>query len=66
MLSGTYTPNTASFFIRLKPWEERTAPETKLRGLVLGLRARLAAIPDAVVFPFVPVMPTTGLVKDAR
>ena len=23
MLSGTYTPNTASFFIRLKPWEER-------------------------------------------
>ena len=54
MLSGTYTPNTASFFIRLKPWEERTTPETKLRGLVMGLRARMAAIPEAVVFPFVP------------
>ncbi|HPT15754.1 MAG TPA: multidrug efflux RND transporter permease subunit [Kiritimatiellia bacterium] len=54
LLSGTYTPNTATFFIRLKPWEERTTPETKLRGLVLGLRQRLGAIPEAVAFPFVP------------
>lgn len=54
LLSGTYTPNTATFFIRLKPWEERTAPETRLRGLVLGLRQRLGAIPEAAAFPFVP------------
>ena len=54
MLSGAYSPNTATFFIRLKPWDERTAPETRLRGLVQGLRARMAAVPEAVVFPFVP------------
>lgn len=54
LLSGTYTPNTATFFIRLKPWEERTTPETRLRGLVMGLRQRLGAIPEAVAFPFVP------------
>ncbi len=54
ILSGTYTPNTATFFIRLKPWEERTAPETRLRGIVMGLRRRMGAIPEAVAFPFVP------------
>ena len=54
LLSGTYTPNTATFFIRLKPWDERTTPETRLRGLVMGLRQRLGAIPEAVAFPFVP------------
>ncbi len=54
MLSGTYAPNTASFFIRLKPWEERTAPETSLRGIVMGLRQRMGAIPEAIAFPFVP------------
>lgn len=54
LLSGTYTPNTATFFIRLKSWEERTTPETRLRGLVMGLRQRLGAIPEAVAFPFVP------------
>ena len=54
ILSGTYTPNTATFFIRLKPWEDRTTPETQLRGLVMSLRKRMGAIPEAVVFPFVP------------
>ncbi len=54
ILSGTYTPNTATFFVRLKPWEERQTPETQLRGLVTSLRKRMGAIPEAVVFPFVP------------
>ena len=54
ILSGTYTPNTATFFVRLKPWEERKTPETQLRGLVMSLRKRMGAIPEAVVFPFVP------------
>ncbi|NLD90876.1 MAG: multidrug efflux RND transporter permease subunit [Lentisphaerae bacterium] len=54
ILSGTYTPNTATFFIRLTPWEERTTPETSLRGIVMSLRQRLGAIPEAIAFPFVP------------
>jgi hydrophobe/amphiphile efflux-1 (HAE1) family protein len=53
-LSGTFAPNAASFFIRLDPWDERTDPATQLRGLVTGLRQRLAAIPEGVAFPFVP------------
>ena len=53
-LSGTFAPNTASFFIRLKPWAERTTPETSLRGIVTRLAGRLRAIPEAVAFPFAP------------
>jgi HAE1 family hydrophobic/amphiphilic exporter-1 len=53
-ISGTFTPNAASFFVRLKPWEERTSPETGLRGLIMSLRSQLDAVPEAVAFPFVP------------
>jgi len=53
-LSGTFSPSAASFFIRMDPWDERTTPETQLRGLVAGLRQRLGAIAEGVAFPFVP------------
>ena len=53
-ISGTFAPNAASFFIRLNPWEDRTEPETQLRGLIMGLRSRLGAIPEGIAFPFVP------------
>ena len=53
-LSGTFAPNAASFFIRLKPWDERTHPETKLRGLMQSLSRQMRAIPEAIAFPFVP------------
>ncbi|HMO05602.1 MAG TPA: multidrug efflux RND transporter permease subunit [Kiritimatiellia bacterium] len=53
-ISGTFSPSAASFFIRLDPWEERTTPETQLRGLMMTLRQRMAAIPEGVAFPFVP------------
>ncbi len=53
-LSSTFSPSAASFFVRLKPWAERTTPETGLRGLVMGLNQRLGALPEAVAFPFVP------------
>ena len=54
VLSGTYTPNTATFFVRLKPWEEREDAETGLRGIVTHLRRELGALPGVVAFPFVP------------
>lgn len=53
-LSGTFAPNAASFLIRLKPWDERTTPETKLRGLMQSLGRQMRAIPEAIAFPFVP------------
>ena len=54
LLSGTFAPNTATFFVRLDPWDERQTPETQLRGVVSSLRRRMAAIPEAIVFPVVP------------
>ena len=33
-LSGTFTPNSASYFVRLKHWKERKTPETSMEGLV--------------------------------
>ncbi|MHC1763664.1 MAG: efflux RND transporter permease subunit [Verrucomicrobiia bacterium] len=53
-LSGSFAPNSATYFMRLKDWSERTTPETRLRGLLGSLGQKLAAIPDAVAFPFIP------------
>jgi len=53
-LSGTYTPNAASFFVRLKPWSERTTPQTSLRGISMYLQRAFGGIPEAIAFPFAP------------
>ncbi|MCC6232284.1 MAG: multidrug efflux RND transporter permease subunit [Verrucomicrobiales bacterium] len=53
-LSGTYTPNAASYFVRLKDWKERTTPETSLPGILARLSRDLMAIPEALIFPFTP------------
>ena len=31
-LSGTFNPNSASYFVRLKDWKERKTPETSMAG----------------------------------
>jgi HAE1 family hydrophobic/amphiphilic exporter-1 len=54
ILSGTFTPNSATYFIRLHPWAERTTPETSLRGIVRNLSMGMAGIPEGLAFPFVP------------
>jgi HAE1 family hydrophobic/amphiphilic exporter-1 len=53
-LSGTYTPYSASYFVRLKPWEERTTPETRLAGVLREVNRRLQGIPEAMAFSFSP------------
>ena len=53
-LSGTYTPYSASYFVRLKDWKERTTAETRLRGILRSVTIALRGVPDAVAFPFVP------------
>jgi HAE1 family hydrophobic/amphiphilic exporter-1 len=53
-LSGTFNPNSASYFVRLKDWKERKTPETTMDGLLKGLSGRLMAIPDCIAFPFTP------------
>ena len=44
--------NSAFFVIRLKPYEQRTAPEQQVDAIIASLRPKLAAIQGAIVFPF--------------
>ncbi len=53
-LSGTFTPNSASYFVRLKDWSERHTPETRMDGLLKRLGGELMAIPECIAFPFTP------------
>ena len=51
-VTSTYQPNFGSIFVRLKPWDERHDPSLHVLGIMRGLQAELAAIPEAIVFPF--------------
>ena len=53
-LSGTFTPNAASYFVRLKDWKERKTPETSMAGILKRLGGQLMAIPECIAFPFTP------------
>jgi HAE1 family hydrophobic/amphiphilic exporter-1 len=43
ILNGGATSNAGSFFIMLKPWAERTTPETMIPGIMNVVRRRIAA-----------------------
>src|SRR5262245_3418946 len=45
-------PNFGSIFVRLKPWEERHAESQKVYGIMRRMQRELAAIPEAIAFPF--------------
>ena len=60
VLNGVSQPDSALFVAVLKPWEERTAPEEKLRAIIMATYARMAQLPDAVVLAFNPP-PIPGL-----
>jgi HAE1 family hydrophobic/amphiphilic exporter-1 len=51
-IDGITSSNQAFFVIRLKPYEQRPDPSQGAAGIVAQLRPRLAAIEQAVVFPF--------------
>lgn len=53
-LSATYTPNAASYFVRLKDWKERKTSETRMEGILKRLGGQLMALPDCIAFPFTP------------
>ena len=44
--------NQAFFVIRLKPYEQRTDPTQSAGAIIARLRPQMAAIEDAVAFPF--------------
>ncbi|MEC5144012.1 efflux RND transporter permease subunit [Chitinophaga sp. 212800010-3] len=43
VLSGGATSNGASIFCMLKPWDERTTPETQIPGIMAEIKKRIAA-----------------------
>jgi HAE1 family hydrophobic/amphiphilic exporter-1 len=53
-LNNTFGPDRASFLVRMKPWEERETPELSIFAIVESLKRKLAAIPEAVAFPYLP------------
>jgi HAE1 family hydrophobic/amphiphilic exporter-1 len=54
ILTNSFSPEFASFFCKLAPWDERNTEELHVSGIQQTLRRSLAAIPGAVIFPFTP------------
>jgi multidrug efflux pump len=54
ILTNSFSPEFASFFCKLAPWDERKSSELHVSGIQQTLRRSLAAIPGAVIFPFTP------------
>ena len=47
-------PNSALVIAALKPWSERTTPDTQLKSIIGQAMGQLSAIPEATVFAFTP------------
>lgn len=54
ILNGVSQPDSALFVAVLKPWDERLAPEEKLRPTIMGVYAAAAKLPEASVLAFNP------------
>ena len=54
LLSTVQTTFNAFFFITLKPWHERTAPNEQYAALKQSINQKLAAIPEGIGFSFPP------------
>ena len=55
LLTSSLSPNNAFFFISLKHWQERGAPELHVNSIINSLNQKLAyGVPEAVAFAFGP------------
>jgi HAE1 family hydrophobic/amphiphilic exporter-1 len=54
LLTNSFAPEYASFFCRLKPWEERQEDSLHMSGVTRSIGRQLQGIPAAIVFPFTP------------
>jgi multidrug efflux pump len=58
---GTNQTNSASMFVLLKPWDERTRKEEQLDAVLMGTNRFLASLDKAVAFGFnLPEIPGLG------
>jgi HAE1 family hydrophobic/amphiphilic exporter-1 len=55
LLTRVNAPNTAFYFIGLKPWKERGTPATRARAIVDSINRRLrVVVPEAAAFAIMP------------
>ncbi len=54
MLSGVTNTYSGFFFVSLKPWHDRTAPEEQYTAIMASLNQRLSRLPQGVAFAFSP------------
>src|SRR5262249_6092804 len=54
MLTGSSTSYSATIFVRFLPWEERTTPETGVRGIQAAINRQLAQLPEGRAFAILP------------
>ncbi len=54
LLSTVYNTYSGFFFVNLKPWSERTAPEEQYQAIKDHLARELKKIPDGTAFSFAP------------
>jgi HAE1 family hydrophobic/amphiphilic exporter-1 len=64
IIDSVKQPNTGFAFVILKPWGERTTPETGLDAIMARLRNEISQIPDALTMvsnaPAIPGLGSTG------
>jgi len=60
ILTSVFTSNNATIIVNLKPWSERTTPETRLRNIFLRTRREFSAYPEAIAL-IMPPAPIPGL-----
>jgi HAE1 family hydrophobic/amphiphilic exporter-1/multidrug efflux pump len=60
ILSGANTSNVGTFFVVLKPWDERNSGSQSADGIIGQINMRLSSIPEATIFAVAPP-PISGL-----
>ena len=60
ILSGANTSNVGTFFVVLKPWDERNAASESAAAIIGQINMRLSSIPEATIFAVAPP-PISGL-----
>jgi HAE1 family hydrophobic/amphiphilic exporter-1 len=54
MLSGVANTYSGFFFVSLKPWHERKAPQEQYAAIMASLNQRLSRLPQGIAFAFSP------------
>ncbi|HEX9166274.1 MAG TPA: multidrug efflux RND transporter permease subunit [Gemmatimonadales bacterium] len=54
IVANNYSPEYATLFCRLVPWEERATDALHVQAIMQRLRVAFADVPSAIVMPFIP------------